>query len=315
MNIMKYINRNRIGFQKTDQGIVIPEWESHDIKDSHLKHPVKGMTAKFMISIAMLIIMAFSFGCEDTITTTVDKDIVVVQGFVYADQLVKDISLSEVLPLGSLDTIAPPIYNAEVFVINGNDKYLLIADETRAGFYTYPDSDLIISSGDELSLEVNINDQQLLAETIVPPKPENMIIESDTLLIPEISGGIRNLPDLEVYSTTLTWDNFDDSYYYVVIENIEDSPTPIDIQFGKFATRFVSAPSISDEYKVSFRTMTHLGKHLLVLYRVNQEYVDLYESRDQDSRNLNEPLTNIENGLGVFSAFASDSLYFEAVKE
>ncbi|MDA3862202.1 MAG: hypothetical protein PF445_13365 [Melioribacteraceae bacterium] len=53
----------------------------------------------------------------------------------------------------------------------------------------------------------------------------------------------------------------------------------------------------------------------MVLYRVNKEYVDLYESRDQDSRNLNEPLTNIENGLGVFSAFASDSVYFNAVKE
>jgi len=53
----------------------------------------------------------------------------------------------------------------------------------------------------------------------------------------------------------------------------------------------------------------------MILYRVNQEYVDLYKSRDQDSRNLNEPLTNIENGLGIFSAFANDSVYFYAIKE
>ena len=265
--------------------------------------------------VIMLLLMVISFGCEDTITTTVDKDIVVVQGFVYADQPVKDISLSEVLTLGSLDTIAPPISDAEVFIANGDDKYLLIADETKVGFYYYPGSDLVIASGDELSLEINVGDQQILAETEAPPKPQNMVLESDTLLIPDITTGIRYIPDLDVYSTSLIWDNFDESYYYVVIENIEENPTPIDIQFGKFATRFVSAPSISDEYKVSFGTITHLGKHLLVLYRVNQEYVDLYESRDQDSRNLNEPLTNIENGLGVFSAFASDSLYFDAVKE
>lgn len=264
--------------------------------------------------IALLPLIFISFGCEDTITTAVDKDLVVVQGFVYADQPVNDISLSEVLPLGSLDTLAPPITGAEVFITNGNDKYLLIADETRAGFYYYPGSDLVISSGNDLSLEVIVDDQQLLAETTVPPKPENMVLESDTLLIPDITTGIRDLPDLELYSTTLTWDNLDNSYYYVVIENVEENPIPVDIQFGKFATRFVSAPSISDEYRVSFRTITHLGKHLLVLYRVNQEYVDLYESRDQDTRNLNEPLTNIENGLGVFSAFASDSLYFNAVK-
>ncbi len=316
MNLIEFVNNKIIGNQKTKRRIVIPESfyrESQHVKDSHWKHV--GMTAKFMASISILIIMVISFGCEDTITTTVDKDLVVVQGFVYADEPVKDISLSEVLPLGSLDTLAPPITDAEVFITNGNDKYLLIADETKVGFYFYPGSDLVISTGDSLSLEINYSDQQILATTTVPPKPENMVLNSDTLLIPEITGGFRNIPNLELYGTTLTWDNFDNSYYYVVIENVEENPVPIDIQFGKFATRFVSAPSISDEYKVSFRTITHLGKHLLILYRVNEEYVDLYESRDQDSRNLNEPQTNIENGLGVFSAFASDSVYFNAEKE
>lgn len=256
-----------------------------------------------------------SIGCEDSITTAINKDLVVVQGFIYADQPVKDISLTEVLPLGSLDTLAPSITNAEVFISKGNNKYLLIADELKQGFYYYPQSDLIISSGDQLSLEVNYNGQQMLAETIVPPKPQNLNLNSDTLLIPNITTGIKDIADLDYYSTTLTWNNLDNSYYYVVIENIEENPVPIDIQFGKFASRFVSAPSISNEYKVSFRTITHLGKHLMVLYRVNQEYVDLYESRNQDSRNLNEPLTNIKNGLGVFSAFASDSVYFNAIKE
>jgi len=51
------------------------------------------------------------------------------------------------------------------------------------------------------------------------------------------------------------------------------------------------------------------------VYRVNQEYADLYEGRRQDSRDLNEPSTNIENGLGVFSAFNSDSTFFEAYQD
>ena len=256
-----------------------------------------------------------SFGCEDSITTAVNKNLVVVQGFLYADEQVKDISLSEVLPLGSLDTIATPILDAEVILSNNNNKYLLIADETRPGFYLYPDSDLEIKSGDELSLEVNYNEQNITAKTTVPPKPQNVMLESDTLLLPSLTIGIREIPDLDFYSTTLIWDNFDESYYYVVIENIEENPEPIETPIGKLPPKFISAPSISNEYKVSFRTVTHYGEHLMILYRVNQEYADLYESRDQDSRNLNEPLTNIENGLGVFSAFASDSVYFNAVKE
>jgi hypothetical protein len=39
------------------------------------------------------------------------------------------------------------------------------------------------------------------------------------------------------------------------------------------------------------------------VYRINQEYADLYRTRQQDSRDLNEPLSNVVNGLGVFSAF------------
>ncbi len=261
----------------------------------------------------LLLIIIISFGCEENISTEINKDIVVVQGFIYADQPVTDISLTEVLPLGSQDTLAPPIINAEVYISKENDKYLLIPNEVSEGFYYYPGNDLLISSGDELSLEVNVNNQKIFSETIVPPKPTNLELDSDTLLVPEFVMG--RPPDLEYYSITLTWDNFDNSYYYVVIDNIEDDAEPIEAISGKFASRFVSKPSISNEYRVSFRTATHFGKHLMILYRVNQEYVDLYESRDQDSRNLNEPLTNIENGLGVFSAFASDSVYFYAVKE
>lgn len=269
-----------------------------------------------ILKFAALIALVFTtFACEETITTSINKDLVVVQAFVYSDEPVKDISLTEVLPLGSLDTIAPPIINAEVFISDGINKYLLISDELRAGYYYYPNNDLIINSGDELVLEINYNNQQIVAKTTVPPKPQNLKLDSDTLLIPNVTTGIKDLPDLDYYGATLSWDNLDNSYYYVVIQNVEENPTPIDLQFGKFATRFVSAPSISNEYKLSFRTITHLGRHLLVLYRVNQEYVDLYESRDQDSRNLNEPLTNIENGLGVFSAFASDSVYFNAIIE
>ena len=58
----------------------------------------------------------------------------------------------------------------------------------------------------------------------------------------------------------------------------------------------------------------HLGKHEIKVYKVNQEYVDLYESREQDSRDLNEPLTNIEGGLGVFSAFNYETVYIEIIQ-
>jgi len=56
---------------------------------------------------------------------------------------------------------------------------------------------------------------------------------------------------------------------------------------------------------VCILTLTHYGQH-----RVNDEYADLYEGLEQDSRDLNEPPSNIHGALGVFSAFSADSAFF-----
>ena len=79
---------------------------------------------------------------------------------------------------------------------------------------------------------------------------------------------------------------------------------------------FISSPTSNSEYRINFLNMTYYGEHRIRVIRVNQEYADLYTSRLQDSRDLNEPLTNIENGLGVFSAFNSgDYKAFHVVRE
>lgn len=54
--------------------------------------------------------------------------------------------------------------------------------------------------------------------------------------------------------------------------------------------------------------------HEAEVYRVNGEYAQVYENRTQDSRDLNEPPSNIRNGLGVFSAFNSLSVSFEVAR-
>ena len=84
---------------------------------------------------------------------------------------------------------------------------------------------------------------------------------------------------------------------------------------GRGPMRFISAPGSSNEYQVNRFMITHYGDHLVRVYHVNQEYADLYISRQQDSRDLNEPLSNIDNGLGVFSAFNSSSVTFRAYAE
>jgi hypothetical protein len=80
--------------------------------------------------------------------------------------------------------------------------------------------------------------------------------------------------------------------------------------FEGLGLRFVSEPTAADSAFVSQLTLKYFGLHKLLLHRVNQEYADLYAGLVQDSRDLNEPPSNIVNGLGVFSAFSADSAFF-----
>ena len=122
--------------------------------------------------------------------------------------------------------------------------------------------------------------------------------------------------DITDFNITINWDNDEGDYFYVTIKNLEENPVPVNEDFGGFLRTRRFPPSRSEEFTLNAMQLTHLGTYLVKVYRVNEEYADLYDSQEQDSRSLNEPLSNIKNGLGVFSAFHSnvDSLYLEATE-
>jgi hypothetical protein len=103
--------------------------------------------------------------------------------------------------------------------------------------------------------------------------------------------------------------------FFVTVEALEESPTPINIGIGRGDgfRRFIFPPIAADSIAISPLSLAHYGLHQVRVYHVNTEYAALYESRQQDTRDLNEPATNIRNGLGVFSAFGSRTVLFRAV--
>ena len=53
----------------------------------------------------------------------------------------------------------------------------------------------------------------------------------------------------------------------------------------------------------------------MTLYKINDDYVRLFESEVQDGTELNEPPSNIVNAFGIFTAFASDTISFQIVRQ
>ncbi|MGE5498710.1 MAG: DUF4249 family protein, partial [Syntrophothermus sp.] len=219
----------------------------------------------------------------------------------------------------------PPVSDAQVILYKNGTAYTLSPNPSSPGYYIYNSGDLSIEPGSSFRLEVNYQGNNITASTVVPQKPQNVTISDTTLKLAPltISGPGMGGFGMDTTSIYVKWDNPDSSLYYVVLENLEASPTAINTNTGGgkdggpggFMRRMTFPPSPAKEFVIARRNLTYYGRHKAIVYKVNQEYADLYESRNQDSRNLNEPLTNIKNGLGVFSAFASQVVYFTVVSQ
>jgi hypothetical protein len=261
-------------------------------------------------------------GCTDETPFAPSEDDLVVRAYLYAGEPVEDIQITSTLPLGSQETVAPPVNDAQVTLLKNGREYVLVPSAGNSGYYHYAGSDLVVESGDEFEIRVAVNSRQVTAITTVPFPPNHVQTSSTELLLPDFSTrpgpgsgiGPGGRLDDSTRFIILNWQEDATALFYVVVENAEENPEPVSsfpgMGEGGMRRRLVFPPTNHNEFRITLADISYYGKHLAKIYRVNQEYADLYQSRNQDSRDLNEPLTNIEGGLGVFSAFASTAVEF-----
>jgi len=258
------------------------------------------------------IILIFFTACSDDSPLSPSTDQIVIEAYLFAGEPVDDIRITKTQSLGSED-IAPPVNNATVYLIKNGLRFDLSSVSDGNGYYHYTGDDLTVDTDDAFKLFVEYEGIVATATTVVPPAPENIEISSNTIYVPTTFSPRDNDIENEIYRVDISWKEDSTALFYVAVENIEYDPDPIEYSSGgfggndsgKFGRQFISAPRNTNEFSLTFRNINFYGEHLVRIYRVNQEYADLYTSRQQDSRDLNEPLTNIENSLGVFSAFNS----------
>jgi hypothetical protein len=278
--------------------------------------PIILLGSLIVILIVLLISLA---GCENLEMSKEGDVKLVLNAYLYEDEPVTHIRLSESLPFTSDENVFPPIADASISIQWKDGDFSLLSSDS-AGFYHCPDSNLKIISGESYAIKIVHGEDVLSAATTVPPKPDSMMLSATQIEIdPEMTPWEMRqagIADIEV-----TWSNADWEYFYVLVENIEEDPEDIEFGFSGFGGmrpnfRFLSRPFITDTYIIRvFLSVQQYGTHRVKLFRVNQEYADLYENREQDSRNLTEPLSNVKNGLGIFTAFSYDEAFFEVVKK
>jgi hypothetical protein len=272
-----------------------------------------------IINLLFVTIIIFQSCANENSLLISDEELVVLWGFVFAGEQVDDIQLTGTLTLDADSSeVPPPINDANVTIFKDDIAYECKPSPGDSGYYHYNGDDLTIETDDEISIEVIWNGQEIYAKSTVPEAPINVNISNDTYTIPDFSdrGEIREWRESGNQEVEITWeiDNEED-WFYVSMENIEENPVAIESIFGNRVKTFVFPPIQDSIYRIRLPIIEHLGLHEIKVYKVNQEYVDLYESRNQDSRDLNEPLTNVQRGLGIFSAFNFQVVYLNIIQE
>ena len=248
----------------------------------------------------------------------------VVRAFLYAGQPVNDVRLTWTVPINTSDTAsvqaAPPINDATVVLVRNGVRYPLVKSAGDSGYYQYNGTGLIVREGDVFTLEGSVKGRALSARTVVPGRPTGARMVSSTLTIPILTlggpGGPR--PDFSAAQTLVRWTKSPGSLYFVTLDNVELSPVGLDIAFPggiRGRRRVIFAPTAADSLPVNALGLPYYGRYQVYVWRVNEEYAQLYATLQQDSRDLNEPFTNITGGLGVFTAFAADTTSVTVIKK
>lgn len=269
---------------------------------------------KYHILIILFLLLLQS--CSEEMEEAPSANTIVVAGYLYAGEPVTNIKITRLIPFNADSTEVFYINDAEIDIIHNDKAYRLVLSDGDTGYYHYPSEDLEIIAGETYELKMEYYGEIINAFTTVPEKPEGLQITIKEVFVEPIYEFFdlrnRNIGDVDIL-----WDNENGEYYYILVDNVESNPVNIDINgilegfLGGRNFSYISRPTQFDIYRLRGMSLQQYGTHRVKLYKINQEYADLYETSEQDSRDLNEPLNNINNGLGIFTSFNSDSLLFE----
>jgi len=265
------------------------------------------MKSKFIYLLAFVLIILESCSYNDE--RIIDTDIAVVESYLLPYQAI-NVKLSK-LYLYTEDGETEDeefISDALVTIITDTGSYLLSYDESIQK-YIGEDNNLIAVPDTDYSLEINYNDVILTSSTTVPLKPDSVKLSEEVLVIE--SGHLG--PGQNEGAITVSWLRPDNqSQYQVIIEYLDEEYDPIfdfmeSDAYDNF--RILSTPPITgDTYNINQRQLIFYGNYQIIIQSINEEYADLYEDIGQSTQNLTQPLTNIENGFGIFTGVNSDTV-------
>jgi hypothetical protein len=255
----------------------------------------------------ILVLFALVFlmlSCEKSeLNNTSSAELPVIQAYLIPGELL-EVSIFNQLPFETSNTASIPVDGLTPIVSVEGESYGL--SQNSSGRYVAPPS-LSIRSGASYLLSFEYKGVSVEARTDIPHKPEGFTKSLGAL-------NLEDFPFASIDPIVLSWSNPDNEYYQVAIEYAESDT----LELSLFANRNVEAgnqfselPQQTNSYEIRPFSVSYVGTHRAILYRVNPEYALFAQEEGADSQTLAAPFTNVENGLGIFTGIATDTLLFE----
>ncbi|MEZ5038941.1 MAG: DUF4249 family protein [Saprospiraceae bacterium] len=257
--------------------------------------------------------------CEQDDIASIDSKTPVVASYLYAGQTLDSLRVTLSFSYGRDDTTLIALDNLDIRIMEGDKSYPLF--NIGEGYYNHPN--LLIENEKSYNLSFSYEGASVNAATFVPGKREAQL-STNAIEMAKITntGGFPGGGFAEIDPIEVTWENPENDYYYVLIENMETDPEYINDFLaqleGNFGRRFslITQPEITDFHNIDpRREITQFGRHRVIVFRVTPEYAALYATSGTSSTNITEPPSNIVNGLGIFTGVSSDTLFFEVKKQ
>lgn len=275
---------------------------------SHFKSD--SMRAKIFIPISLLAVLLWSCG-KDLLAPITPENSAIVESYLHAGDSVITVKITRLLPFSEDTADATEYISGLKLTVNGIEL-----TETDTGIYTLDLGENRIQPGDTYLLSFEHYGATITSTATIPALPVNLAISANNVYMDRItsSGGMPSggpMDDLD-----LTWDNDDAGNYYVLIEYLESTPDYINYAMASSDVSTIQgiSPMTTSGTRLGNRNLYFFGSYRIVVFRVTDDFADLYEQSTSNSNNIVTPVTTINNGFGVFTGMASDTVFLEVIE-
>ncbi|MCJ7813487.1 DUF4249 domain-containing protein [bacterium] len=254
---------------------------------------------------------------------------IIVNGYLIVGQGVDSIYVQKTLPIDAdYSYDAASVSTDSIFISVDKQRFQLSEYTDKRGAYFLPKDSLIVTSGKTYNLEVFVDNKTIRASTMAPGQVHIQSLNADTSYYPypDQSQGTR---------IQISWNpaEFTEAYELSVIAHppynlvnfgmsriVEDRLDAFDGDTLKAFPPINDFPISKDEtsIEISWYMFCYYGDYTIKLYAIDKNLWDMAVSSVlymYQSSEFEQPIYNVEGGLGIFSAVSVDSVYVHVKRQ